>query len=170
MSIQYIKKNSSNCGPFERISSALIPYLPPANEVCEGYVFTPVCQSFCSQWGVPGQVHPPGRYPLAGTPPWAGTSHGQVQPSWAGTPQAGTPLGRHTPTPWASTPPWQVHPPGRYTPWQVHSPGRYTPLTRQVHPPGRYSPPPRAVHAGRYGQQADGTHPTGMHFCFEMKL
>ena len=28
-------------------------YLPPANEVCEGYVFTGVCQSFCSQgrWG-----------------------------------------------------------------------------------------------------------------------
>ena len=26
-------------------------YLPPANEVCEGYVFTPVCQSFCSQGG-----------------------------------------------------------------------------------------------------------------------
>ena len=26
-------------------------YLPPANEVCEGYVFTPVCQSFCSQRG-----------------------------------------------------------------------------------------------------------------------
>ena len=25
--------------------------LPPANEVCEGYVFTPVCQSFCSQGG-----------------------------------------------------------------------------------------------------------------------
>ena len=23
--------------------------LPPANEVCEGYVFTPVSQSFCSQ-------------------------------------------------------------------------------------------------------------------------
>ena len=22
---------------------------PPINEVCEGYVFTPVCQSFCSQ-------------------------------------------------------------------------------------------------------------------------
>ena len=26
-------------------------YLPPANEVSEGYVFTPVCQSFCSRWG-----------------------------------------------------------------------------------------------------------------------
>ena len=25
--------------------------LPPANEVCEGYVFTRVCQSFCSQGG-----------------------------------------------------------------------------------------------------------------------
>ena len=38
--------------------------------------------------------------------------------------------------------------------------GRYTP--RQVHPPvTRYTP--RAVHAGRYGQQAGGTHPTGMH-------
>ena len=30
-------------------------FLPPANEVCEGYVFTPVCQSFCSRGrGVPG--------------------------------------------------------------------------------------------------------------------
>ena len=29
--------------------------LPPTNEVCEGYVFTPVCQSFCSQgWGMCG--------------------------------------------------------------------------------------------------------------------
>ena len=27
--------------------------LPSANEVCEGYVFTPVCQSFCSQ----GDLH-----------------------------------------------------------------------------------------------------------------
>ena len=25
--------------------------------------------------------------------------------------------------------------------------------------------PPEAVHAGRYGQQADGTHSTGMHSC-----
>ena len=27
----------------------IIVLLLPANEVCEGYVFTPVCQSFCSQ-------------------------------------------------------------------------------------------------------------------------
>ena len=26
-------------------------FLPPANVGCEGYVFTPVCQSFCSQGG-----------------------------------------------------------------------------------------------------------------------
>ena len=32
-------------------------------------------------------------------------------------------------------------------------------------PPGS-RPPPRAVHAGRYGQQAGGTHPTGMHSCY----
>ena len=29
--------------------SFLLLFLPPANEVCEGYVFTPVCQSFCSR-------------------------------------------------------------------------------------------------------------------------
>ena len=43
--------------------------LPPANEVCEGYVFTPLCQLFCSQggvcsWGVsaPGGVGSPGSH------------------------------------------------------------------------------------------------------------
>ena len=110
-------------------------FLPPANEVCEGYVFTSVCQSLCSQEGVSTWAgNPPGRYtPLLGP----------------GTP----PLGRYTPgtryTPQAGTHPFwdQVHPP-----WD------------QVHPPGtRYTP--RAVHAGRYGQQVDSMHPTGMHSC-----
>ena len=32
----------------------LLYLLPPANEVCEGYVFTPVCQSFCSWGGMHG--------------------------------------------------------------------------------------------------------------------
>ena len=27
-------------------------------------------------------------------------------------------------------------------------------------------PLPKAVHAGRYGQQAGGTHPTGMQSCY----
>ena len=44
--------------------------LPPTNKVCEGYVFTPVCQSLCSQGGT-----------------WAGTSPGIC-----------TRLGRSTPS------------------------------------------------------------------------
>ena len=39
---------------------------------------------------------------------------------------------------------------------------------RQVHP--RAGTPPGAVHAGRYGQQAGGTHPTGMHSCYHLLL
>ena len=52
---------------------------------------------------------------------------------------------------------------------QVHPTGtRYT-LPDQVHLPWtRYTP--RAVHAGRYGQQAGGTHPTGMNSCCELFL
>ena len=87
-------------------------------------------------------------------------------------------LGRYTP--WAGTP----LPPSRYTPGQVHPhpqqvhscppagtppwagtspPGKVHP--QQIHPPGQVQPP-GAVHAGRYGQQAGGTHPTGMHSSF----
>ena len=61
---------------------------------------------------------------------------------------------------------------GRYPPDQV-----LPPSTRYHQPPGPGTPsrpgtPPGpgtslgAVHAGRYGQQAGGTHPTGMHYCF----
>ena len=32
-------------------------------------------------------------------------------------------------------------------------------------PLGAYTPTPTAVHAGTYGQQAGGTHPTGMQSC-----
>ena len=102
----------------------------------QGNIFSSMCQEFCSQGGgVPGQVHPLGQ-----VQPLAGTPPRQVHP------QAGTPptLGRYTP-------PRQVHPSctpplGRYTPWQEQ-------------------PPPGAVYAGRYGQQAGGMHPTGMHSC-----
>ena len=41
--------------------------LPPANEVYEGYVFTHVCQSFCSQWGGGWWVCPIACWD---TPPW----------------------------------------------------------------------------------------------------
>ena len=67
----------------------------------------------------------------------------------------------HTPRPEADTPPdqRQVHPP-----WDQR---QVSPRTRD-----RYQPPPQgrthprsAVHAGRYRQQAGGTHPTGMQSC-----
>ena len=49
------------------------PFLLPANEVCEDYVFTPVCQSLCSQEGCLPQCMlcytPPSRHPQSNHPP-----------------------------------------------------------------------------------------------------
>ena len=42
-------------------------------------------------------------------------------------------------------------------------PGADTP--QEQTPPCPDQTPPGAVHAGRYGQQAGGTHPTGVHSC-----
>ena len=61
--------------------------------------------------GYPRQVHTPGRYPLPGR-----------------CPPAGTPIGKYIPP--AGTPSGQVHPLGRYThPPSRYTPGRYTPTT-----------------------------------------
>ena len=82
------------------------PIFTARKKVCEVYVFTPVCQSFCSHRGggeVPGQV-PPGRY------------------------TAPLPPGRSTPPPPGRYAPQQIQPP-----WQVHTPSRYTPTPCQVH-------------------------------------
>ena len=59
--------------------------LPPANEVYEGYVFTPVRQSFCSQGMSPGS-HPGGGWGV-----WPGGSPGQ---------HPGGGWGVSRPTPW----------------------------------------------------------------------
>ena len=88
--------------------------LLPANEIWGKVIFSVVCvKNSVHRGGVPGQIHPPGRY----TPE-------QVHPR---------PLGRYTP--------WQVHPPGRYTPWAgtppppgaVHA-GRYGQQAGDTHP------------------------------------
>ena len=53
--------------------------LPPAKEVCEGYAFTPVCQSFCSQWGgwYPSMhCRSPGPHPGGSWGVWPGGSPG----------------------------------------------------------------------------------------------
>ena len=80
--------------------------LPPANKVCEGYVFTSVC---LSTGGCLPQ--PPGRHPLLRqTPPWADTpSPGKHPPGQ--TPLCPVHAGIHTPLPSAcwDTPPCPVH-------------------------------------------------------------
>ena len=60
--------------------------------------------------------------------------------------------GRHPPGP--ATPPDQVPLPG---------PGTHPPRTRYTTPPDQVPPP-------GYGQRAAGTHPTGMHSCFQTKV
>ena len=83
-----------------------------------------VCQESCPQRDVYSSMH------------WGRHPH----------PRAGTPTEVHpqqVQTPWAGTPPGQVHPPA-----QVN--------------PGRYSPPLPTDTA------ADGTHPTGMISCFSL--
>ena len=110
--------------------------LPPANEVCEGCVFTRVCLSWAGT-------------PRAGTPHKGYVLHVSVCP------RGGEYLGRHTPQRLCFTRVCLSTGGGEYL-------GRYTPRAgtppRQVHPPG-------AVHAGRFGQQAGSTHPTGMYSC-----
>ena len=52
-------------------------FLPPANEVCEGYVFTPVCHS------VHGGVHPPRQTPPGQTSPPTGQTPPGTPPEMA---------------------------------------------------------------------------------------
>ena len=100
--------------------------------------------SVCPQ----GEVYVPPRQ----TPPQADT-----------TPRADTP---QADTPWADTPPGS-HPMGRHPPGQTH-PWTDTPLDRQ--PPGRHLPRQTPTlgwhHPGHTATAADGTHPTGMHYCY----
>ena len=84
---------------------------------------------------------------------------GQVPPT---PPQAGTPPRQVHPRqvhPWAGTLPRQVHPPPVHPLCRYNPSGRYTP--RQGHPPW-----PQCILG--YDQQVGGTHPTGVHSCFEI--
>ena len=56
---------------------------------------------------------------------------------------------------------WDIHPLGR------HPPGQTPPWADTPFP--RADPPPAQCILG-YGQQAGGTHPTGMHSCSESKI
>ena len=78
---------------------------------------------------------------------------------WDTTPRTRHPLPQEQ-TP-QGTPPPGVDPP-EWTPWeQTSPPGADPPPPEQIP-----LPPPDTEHAGRYGQRAGGTHPTGMQSCF----
>ena len=108
-------------------------FLPPANEVAEGDVFTPVCHSVhremsASRFGGvpasrflgclplgPGVNNPWGIHPWTHTPPWADTplNTPPADTPWTHTPYASTPSPRLD-TPW--THPLGRHPLGRHNP------------------------------------------------------
>ena len=79
-------ESSLACLNFELWAFLNCYLLPPANEVCEGYVFTGVCLSTGRQYlgrympgrYTPRQVTPGQVHPLAGTPP-AATVHAGIR-------------------------------------------------------------------------------------------
>ena len=117
--------------------ASFLSHLPPANEVCEGYVFTRVCQSFCSGGGggIPAclaglQAHTQG----GGWGVWLGgvsrpTPRGEVEGSGSGVSRG-------------------------------VSPGPYLGGGLQAHTRGVYP----SMHWGRHPPQQMAT--TGMHSCF----
>ena len=118
--------------------------LPPANEVWGEVMLLHLSVILFTMGGVYSiaGTHPLGRHPLGRHPPHLGRYPlGRYPPGQ-------TPLGRH---------PLGKHPLGRHP-----SLGRQ-PIVR--HPPRR---PPSDTTG--YGQQAGGTHPTGMHTCFVLIL
>ena len=61
-------------------------------------------------------------------------------------------------------------PPRKQTPPAEHTPPHGADIPPGADPPDQAPPsweqtPPAAEHAGRYGQRAGGTHPTGMQSC-----
>ena len=114
---------------------------------CEGYVFTPVCDSvdggsvcLSACWYIhpleadtPRGRHPPGtrHFPWKQTPSWGQTPTGSRHPLWKQTP----PGSRHHP--WEQTPPWDQTPPDTRPPW------KQTPQGAGNSPPGgRQTPAP----------------------------
>ena len=71
-------------------------------------------------------------------------------------------------TPWEQTPLGGDNSPRADTPWEQTPPRADT--HREQTPPRADTPhgadTPSTVHAGRYRQQAGGSHPTGMYTCF----
>ena len=146
----------------------------PQRSCGQGNIFAPVCHS-----GPGGGVV---QYPLR-----ADTPQSRHSPQSRHPPEQTPPRSRHPPE---QTPPRADTPQGRHSPEQTHPPGADPPPPRadtpqEQTPPGSRQPradtplgadtPPGSRHPSRkqtlaYGQWAAGTHPTGMHSCFLIKL
>ena len=115
-----------------------------------------VCLSACCD------THPPpGADTLPADTPW------EADPPGSRPPRSKAPRGRHPP--WKQTPPQEADTPlgSRHLPRDRPPPPRSRHLSGSRHPPSSEEHiPQEAVHAGRYGQQAGDTHPTGMHTCY----
>ena len=83
------------------VSAQLDLFLPPANEVCEGYVFTCVCQSFCSQGGCAWPGGHAWRGACLGGHVWLGGMHGEGGiHGWGGMHGQGGVCAMHAPPAW----------------------------------------------------------------------
>ena len=60
LSLESTRKSAEVKGSYIKLQLAIVLccLLPPANVVCDGYVFTGVCHSFCSQGGGGACVSP----------------------------------------------------------------------------------------------------------------
>ena len=125
----------------------LVLYLLPANEVWGKVIFSVAC--------VKNSVH----RGVCLSACWDTTPLEQTHLPWKQTPPRSRHLEEANTPPEADTPPWKQTPPeSRHPPW------KQTP-TGSRHPLPRKQTLPEAVHAGRYGQQSGGMHPTGMQSC-----
>ena len=129
------------------LTFALTPFYRPERS-CEGYVFTGICLS-TGGWGclpqcMLGYHTPPGADPLGTDTPLEQTAPEQTPPPPGADPDP---------------PPGSRHPPlGADTPWE------------QTLPSWEQTPPRSRLPHQDTATAADGTHPTGMHSCFNHKL
>ena len=151
---------------FYRLLGLWISFYRPQRS-CEGYVFTGMCLSTrrgVSVLSACWDITPPEQTPQEQTLPWSRhTPPRSRHPPWSRHPPEQTPP--TTPLPRSRHPPEQTHTPLEQTPsWEQTPPPSGADTTRNRHP-RKQTPPPRET-----ATAADGTHPTGMHSCYNFNL
>ena len=125
--------------------------LPPATKLGQGYIFTGVCDSV--HRGVSASVY-------AGIPGLGGLLQGGLLPggTWSGGVCSGGAWSRGCLLGGCLSQCMVGYHPKQTPPKPAPSPPRADPQDQA---------PPSTEHAGRYGQCAGGTHPTGMQSCYK---